>query len=435
MWVMALLPVAFTASAQTVDPSKRDKAPAALKQRNPDTSSAAGTAAAPGSKSGRVIQTKKPSVHHLRTIDGERHSGYIREISAKSVIMALTPSAEAPEVFDRTGVWTLSRTEQKSVSAKLRIHLPDGSLPATGCSIDGNAVTILLPDGSKIDFPLRKINAISFAANAPVPEAEALWQNVLGADTNQDQLIARGKTGSYYLIKGAFIALNEVHALFTYQGKKRSLPLDNLYGFRLAGGKQQLPAASDARIYFSDKDFLDINSLVLSDGNLSGRLTDGVSVTFAWGSIRHVTFFSPLLIPLDECTVEKVSERRIIAPLLPWKRNRNVLNKSLTLGGVVYSNGIGMHADCNVSIRIPDGAVTFCAVAGIDPVGKKGDCIARIEVDGREVWKSPLRSGDAPVTIKIGIKGAGILSLIAEHGEGMDLGDYVNWCDARILKK
>jgi hypothetical protein len=77
------------------------------------------------------------------------------------------------------------------------------------------------------------------------------------------------------------------------------------------------------------------------------------------------------------------------------------------------------------------------ARVGLDDVGgRKGSVRVRLLVDGKERdlgLKSDLRHGDV-LDIRVDVKGGRELTLIVDFGEGGDVGDHVNWVDARLIR-
>ena len=57
-----------------------------------------------------------------------------------------------------------------------------------------------------------------------------------------------------------------------------------------------------------------------------------------------------------------------------------------------------------------------------------------MQVDDREALRRRMRGKDAALPVDIEIRDGRKLTLRAEPGENLDIGDHVNWYDARLLQ-
>jgi hypothetical protein len=75
------------------------------------------------------------------------------------------------------------------------------------------------------------------------------------------------------------------------------------------------------------------------------------------------------------------------------------------------------------------------AEVGLDPeLGQQGDCEVTIRGDGIELWKRRLQSSQPVAQVDVEIAGYQRIELSVQSGEQFDLGDFVNWCNPRMLK-
>jgi hypothetical protein len=104
------------------------------------------------------------------------------------------------------------------------------------------------------------------------------------------------------------------------------------------------------------------------------------------------------------------------------------------IGEQGYAMGVGMHAPCALTYTIPPGAASFVAEIGLDGVlGRHGDCVFVVEIDGEERLRTHLTGGDPAATVVLPVAGSRTLVLRAEAGANFDIGDYANWCSARFV--
>ncbi len=115
-------------------------------------------------------------------------------------------------------------------------------------------------------------------------------------------------------------------------------------------------------------------------------------------------------------------------------RDTAVSGSPMRLGGNVYFRGLGTHAPSRLVYEIPEDALRFTALVGIDAgTGGQGSVRAVVEVDGRRVFTSEvLRGGDPPVEIDVAVVGAKRLTLLAEPADDQRA-DHVNWALAKFV--
>ncbi|MEQ4564988.1 endo-alpha-N-acetylgalactosaminidase family protein [Paenarthrobacter sp. CAP02] len=110
---------------------------------------------------------------------------------------------------------------------------------------------------------------------------------------------------------------------------------------------------------------------------------------------------------------------------------------ALRLDGVVYSKGIGVHADSKISIATEAKCNAFTAVVGVDDTklnkGLHGSVVFIVKGDGRELLRTPVLSADSTaLPLNVDITGVRTIELIADKN-GDDAGDdWGDWADAKF---
>lgn len=108
--------------------------------------------------------------------------------------------------------------------------------------------------------------------------------------------------------------------------------------------------------------------------------------------------------------------------------------EGIRLAGVPYLRGIGMHAWCRMRFAIPEGAISFHSLVGIDDSARGCDhalAMARVLSDGDVVlFESELLDlATPPVEVTVPVEGRRHLTLEAgEGGNGRDC-DHVSWAE------
>src|SRR5436305_8420325 len=97
-----------------------------------------------------------------------------------------------------------------------------------------------------------------------------------------------------------------------------------------------------------------------------------------------------------------------------------------------------MHSASRVTYAVPAGCRRFAALVGLDDhTGRRGSVRVRVLVDGKERelgLKGELTHRNGPLAVRVDVEGAKELTLAVDFGAGGDIGDHVNWVDARLVK-
>ena len=118
---------------------------------------------------------------------------------------------------------------------------------------------------------------------------------------------------------------------------------------------------------------------------------------------------------------------------------RSCMETPITIGSRTFDHGLGTHADSEIALALPAGARAFAAWVGIDhnfdTQGERGSVQFIVEVDGRELLRTPTRRGpDQPLPVQVKLPpGARELVLKVwgtEDGPGWDQAD---WADAHLV--
>ena len=107
----------------------------------------------------------------------------------------------------------------------------------------------------------------------------------------------------------------------------------------------------------------------------------------------------------------------------------------LTIEGVAYSKGLGVHAASEIVVALDGTCSTFAAIVGVDDeVGSNGSVRFHVYGDGVLLFSSPILSGvDAGLSLAVDINGASQLRLVTADGGDNVYWDHADWGDARLI--
>ena len=182
---------------------------------------------------------------------------------------------------------------------------------------------------------------------------------------------------------------------------------------------------------------------IAADGTYTAGVTNGafkVTGTLTGGTVAAS---STVTIAGAPGTTEYLSDRAWTSMTNGWgpaERDRsNGDNGSgdgavLTLNGVTYAKGLGVHAGSDIRYPLNGSCTAFNAVVGVDDAaGTMGSVVFQVWVDGIKKYDSGVMTGDLPgKPVSMSLVGATELTLMVTNGGDNNVSDHGDWADARV---
>lgn len=324
---------------------------------------------------------------------------------------------------------------QRAPSGPMAFHLNDGGVVFG--TLLGNesetvkAVTIL----GEMQIPWSRLAGIRLAEPTQFKRAQQLLEEALQSRSpSQDVLISRDNA-DVKVLQGRLEVLQRDGGSFVFANESRKFQLEKVYAIVFAAGAAQT-----------------------RQGSTLCELADGSSFTgtFAAGEKDSVqladTFAGALAIPVADIRRMKFRSDRIafLGDLKPsaqrtegvlhssWavRTDRNVLGDPISMAGLTYERGIGVHSKSELTYALNGEFEQFATTIGLDDsVRPLGDVVMKIVGDGNTLYEADSVTGvDSPRDILLDIKGVKSLTLVVDYGGGLDASDHANWADARLIR-
>ena len=120
------------------------------------------------------------------------------------------------------------------------------------------------------------------------------------------------------------------------------------------------------------------------------------------------------------------------------QRDRSVERHLLAIGGQIFTNGLGTHAESKCAILVNGAADSFSAKVGVDDEvgGGRGSVVFKVVGDCRTLWQSQLlHQGEAPEAVEVKLDGVQKPELLVEDGgDGID-DDHADWAAAQLTMR
>ena len=111
--------------------------------------------------------------------------------------------------------------------------------------------------------------------------------------------------------------------------------------------------------------------------------------------------------------------------------------RPITLEGVVYAKGLGVHAASDVRLDLGGNFARFTSDIGVDDeVNGSGSVVFRVYADAALIYQSPTRRGNSPtLSIDLDVSDASELRLNVTNANDGTAYDHADWAGARLVRR
>jgi hypothetical protein len=365
----------------------------------------------------------------LILLDGQTVSGVIGAIDAQGAIRG----EGLPEKIELDGLRRIERAAvtPRATASAIVLEVAGGKLYATSVTIASERCQIAWEFGEKLSLPIDVVKAVRFD---PQTRHDAFEEALKTPSTENDRLFVRVED-KVQMVSGLVEELAADKVVFQFQGKQQTLPREKLFGIVTAQIGGAASTAGHSLIELRDGSSFSGIPQTLAEGILELKVAGSGKVSVPWASVARISVRSTRLAYLSELDPTEVVEQSLVTTPRPYRRDRSVGGRTLTLGQRSFEKGLGTHALCKLTFAADGKFDTFAATLGIDAETEgRGDCIFSVLADGKEIFAKRFKGADPAHDLKLDVRGAKLLTLLVEPGEDLDLADHANWCDARLIR-
>jgi hypothetical protein len=364
----------------------------------------------------------------FETIDGDRFTGTLQAISSSGELSG--SNIPAHTLLD--SLRSVVRDVQSSpTKAKVIVETQGGGrLLADAVALSDDKFTITLAGSKAVTLSLDAVRSVRLEPDAKL---DAFQAALAQPSADQDKIFVKVEQ-RVDTINGLIVELNDKELTFEFEGEERKLPRERLHGIVLAQATK--PPSPSAMVQLTNGSRLAGKVTGLEQGQLQVEVVGGTTAALSLDSVARIDLRSSRLAYLSDLEPATVREEAVLTLPKPWQRDRSVGGKTLTVGGKTFTRGIGVHAQSELTYEVPDGFDTFVATVGIDAETQgRGDCEVAVLGDDRALWNQRIKATEAPQQVQVSLRGVKRLTLRVLPGADFDLGDHLDWCDARLLKQ
>jgi hypothetical protein len=341
------------------------------------------------------------------------------------------------------------------------VELTDGTvLPATDIRLAGGRLSMTLLNTTSthqkpLTVPVKQVVAVRLKTLKPA--AAEQWQEIREQERTSDVLLVANRGGENLdYVEGVIGEITADEVEFKVEGEQLSLKRDRVVGlvfFRRGTDRQPDPrcvlhgrnglrvSASQVRLA---ENVLHIKTMAGVD--LDWPLADVEFADFSAGKIRYISDiaestmrWTPLIaLPQAASQAAEYGQPR---------RDRSAYGGPLTLSVSdgdsppatgqlqIFSKGLALRSRTELIYRLPAGFGRFTATAGIEPAtSTTGNVQLSIYGDDRPLFEAAISGQQPPREIELDIAGVKRLKIVVDFGKNLDTGDWLNLCDARLVK-
>lgn len=372
----------------------------------------------------------------LRTLGGEQIVGKLQTLTPDRVVVE---TDAGPQELPSDRLLSLAPAQAPAAAAAtlpVVVELAGGSrLLASDYAVSGKRARLALP-GGELPVDLALITSVQFAPNGP--EFDAVWTAAVADPTPADRLVLKKKDGFDFLT-GVVEDVGAQELQFNL-GMVRPVKREKVAGivyFRAAGQ----PRKAAGRVLDAGGSLWAATSMELAGDQLRLEVA-GQTRTLPWSEVRSIDFSAGKIQPLGEPETKEwtpflgtAADLGGLAALFAPRVDTSFDGGPLLLGGHEFNQGLALRSRSRITYRLPPGARRFQATAGIDDrYAARGHVVLQVRADGRTLFDEPVVGGAAPKALDLDVTGARRLEIVVDFGEGGDLADHLNLCEARVTQ-
>jgi len=291
-----------------------------------------------------------------------------------------------------------------------------------------------------VEVPFDHVDRLLPAVDRPVDRLVAL-----GGDGIDDRLWRRRPDGGLDGVTGVLARVADRNLVMESALGELSFPADDVLALVLAATEHPARALDGlpVRVRLTGGSLFEAGLQEVREETLVFQTQFADEFAVPREQVVSMLFHSPGVRQLaDERPVEVEEWTAIGGPdavLFPWRPGCSVSGLPLSVGNVLRTTGLGVHANARLTYVVPEGIGALRVTAGLadEVLELPAEATVSFEIllDGEQVATTGLlREGDDPVDLRVeSLKPGQRLQLVTLDGGDLDAGDRAAWVDGVFL--
>jgi len=337
---------------------------------------------------------------------------------------------------------TFPPAEAPPKGAHTAVELTDGSvLLCSAVAVKGDTFELTMIDNVPVKVPTTAVFTV--LRDAHDPKVRQDWQDFLTKRGRLDMVVVRsdeklnGLEGTFGPGTGDAIEFTP-----SATGAKRSVRLARAQGLIFVQKPDPDAAAPLCKVTDAVGNLLVAADVVMNADGLTVTTVSGVRVTlpdakrlakldFSKGKLAYLSE----LAPTRQAVTLATEDDDLYARFVRYRKDSNLDNQPLKVGGKQYAKGIALHAGTQLAYTIGGEYKEFRAVLGVDDgVETESRVEVVIEGDGRELFRGQTSRKDPPRPLALDVRGVRELRVAVRATGLLDFGDQAVLAGAKVSK-
>lgn len=381
----------------------------------------------------------------VHTLDGQSAAGQIAALNAGQLVLE---TDQGPTTFAVGKLAVLARRPAPPIStmgANLSLELIDGSqLSAVEYSVKSGTAQVRSTLDATHEIPTRSIRWARFGAPGSYdPKLAKEWSQITAAKAAGDLLVVR-KNGTLDYLEGVLRDVDADKCQFELDGEVIPVNRAKIEGLVYARPRSAELPEPIGQLVATDGSRLKLQSVELAGGQVTLSTPAGTSHTVPLDRVVRFDFSSDKIAYLSDLEPESVAFTPLLGFAQPpagllefyaYRRDVGFEGAPLRLDGTVYKKGLSLASRTELVYKLPGKFRVFRATVGIDDsVRETGSVRVEIKADGKSLWQAEVRGSEPARELELEIAGVKRIEIVADYGEGADVGDRLDLGEAKVTK-
>lgn len=377
----------------------------------------------------------------LITLDGKKSTGEIVSIDAKQVVFKTAIGTEKYESTTLSSIEIIANPKDPIAGKKsIEVELVDGSqFRCSEFKITGKTAALTLL-GSRQTIELPASTLLYMIRDVGDPKLNQAFRGFLSKRGKRDLWILLKKNESLDVLEGTFGDGDDKGEAINFElalnGTKNLVPFSRIHGMVFNQPPTVEVSQTVCKVIDANKNAIFARSFAITDNKkLIVETVMGVKIEYpSIDSIARFDFGAGSLRYLSNLDPVKVEQTSTDGPAEPYRRDRNLDNEEIKIGGVKFAKGLALHSRTILTYDLRGEYKLFQAVAGVDDcVEGESKATLTIEADFKPVFKQVIKRGDKPVPLNLAVLNVKQLRITVES-DFLDLGNQIDLADAKVRK-
>jgi hypothetical protein len=380
-----------------------------------------------------------------RSLDGTTIAGELTSLSRSEAVLQSDAGPVTLPLAKLASLMPASPGETPAESAGIWIELRDGSrLPAAAYEVANAKARIRGLTENPSVIPTSAIYWVRFGRTADEePNLAQQWSDITKIEAAGDLLVVHKDEALDYL-EGVVRDIDAEICKFELDGEEIPVKRSKIAGIIYAHHGGAEPAAPIGKLVMADGSQLEFREIELKHDQLEVQTTAGTRHKLLLGDVLRFDFSFGKVAFLSDLEPESVTFTPLVGFEQPpqgllsfyeYRRDMGFEKSPLRLDGKMFRKGLALATRTELVYKLPDKFRLFRSTVGIDDSTREaGSVRLSIKGDGKVLWEGDVRGTDPSQELELNVAGVRRLEILADYGEGLDVGDRLDLGDAQVTK-